>query len=167
VSILALLLLTAVAAGMIYLSSTETSISSNFKAEETAYFAARAGVEEVRDRMLPTTVYAAPYSIATQVATLALPPGNPAALYVMPSNVTMTDVTNTTSPNPYFDNELCHDLTIGSMTQRHFSERSLHDFAQRKQLYPSTQPASAAPVALDYKWVRVTLKATIAIPRSP
>ena len=60
VSILALLLLTAVAAGMIYLSSTETSISSNFKAEETAYFAARARVEEVRDRMLPTTVYATP-----------------------------------------------------------------------------------------------------------
>ena len=57
VAILALLLLTAVAAGMMYLSSTETAISSNFKGEETAYFAARAGVEEVRDRMLPTSVY--------------------------------------------------------------------------------------------------------------
>ncbi len=159
VSILALLLLTAVAAGMIYLSSTETSISSNFKAEETAYFAARAGVEEVRDRMLPTTVYAAPYSIATQVATLALPPGNPAALYVMPSNVTMTDVTNTTSPNPYFDNELCHDLSIGSMTQSTSANVRCTTLPSGSSWYPSTQPASAAPVALDYKWVRVTLKA--------
>src|SRR6476660_4133632 len=106
VAILALLLLTAVAAGMMYLSSTETSISSNFKAEETAYFAARAGVEEVRDRMLPTTVYAAPYSIAPTVATLALPPGNPAALYMLPAGVTMANVTDSTSP--FFDDELCH-----------------------------------------------------------
>jgi len=41
-SMLALLLLTAIAAGMMFMSSTETSISSNFKAEETAYFASRA-----------------------------------------------------------------------------------------------------------------------------
>src|ERR1700693_814234 len=93
VSILALLLLTAVIAGMMYLSSTETAISSNFKAEETAYFAAPARVEGVHDRLLPTPVFPAPYSIAPQIATLALPPGNPAALYVLASGVTMTDVT--------------------------------------------------------------------------
>jgi hypothetical protein len=51
-SILALLLLTAIAAGMMYMSTTETSVNNNFKSEEKAYFAARAGVEEVRDRML-------------------------------------------------------------------------------------------------------------------
>jgi len=159
VSILALLLLTAVAAGMMYLSSTETAISSNFKAEETAYFSARAGVEEVRDRMLPTSVYAAPYSIAPQVATLALPPGNPAALYVLPSGVTMADVTNTTPPNPYFDDELCHDLTIGSMTQSTSANIRCTAAPSGSSWYPAVQPASVAPVALDYKWVRVTLKA--------
>jgi len=159
VSILALLLLTAVAAGMMYLSSTETAISSNFKAEETAYFSARAGVEEVRDRMLPTSVYAAPYSIAPQIATLALPPANPAALYVLPSGVTMADVTNTTLPNPYFDAELCHDLTIGSMTQNTSANIRCTATPSGNSWYPSTQPASVAPVALDYKWVRVTLKA--------
>ena len=56
VAILALLLLTAIAAGMMYLSSTEVALSSNFKAEETAYFAARAGVEEVRDRRVGAAV---------------------------------------------------------------------------------------------------------------
>jgi hypothetical protein len=159
VSILALLLLTAVAAGMMYLSSTETAISSNFKAEETAYFSARAGVEEVRDRMLPTSVYAVPYSIAPQVATLALPPGNPAALYVLPSGVTMADITNTTPPNPYFDDELCHDLTIGSMTQSTSANIRCTAAPGGSSWYPAVQPASVAPVALDYKWVRVTLKA--------
>src|SRR6476661_7691927 len=159
VAILALLLLTAVAAGMMYLSSTETAISSNFKAEETAYFAARAGVEEVRDRMLPTSVYPASYSIAPQVATLALPPANPAVLYVLPAGVTMSDVTNTTTPNPYFDNELCHDLTIGSMTQSTSANIRCTAAPSGSSWYPAVQPASVAPVALDYKWVRVTLKA--------
>jgi len=159
VSILALVLLTAVAAGMMYLSSTETAISSNFKAEETAYFAARAGVEEVRDRMLPTSVYAAPYSIAPQIATLSLPPGNPAALYVLANGVAMSDVTNTTQPNPYFDDELCHDLTIGSMTQSTSANIRCTTAPGGSSWYPAIQPASVAPVALDYKWVRVTLKA--------
>ncbi len=53
-SVLALLLLSAVAAGMIYMASTENSIAANFKSEETEYFAARAGIEEVRDRMIPS-----------------------------------------------------------------------------------------------------------------
>ncbi|MGH9503954.1 MAG: DUF7305 domain-containing protein [Terriglobales bacterium] len=159
VAILALLLLTAVAAGMMYLSSTETAISSNFKSEETAYFAARAGVEEVRDRMLPTSVYAAPYSIAPQIATLALPPGNPAALYVLSSGVTMANVTNAAASNPYFDAELCHDLTIGSMTQSTSANIRCGSLPSGSSWYPSTQPASVAPVAMDYKWVRVTLKA--------
>src|SRR5713101_7903167 len=168
VSILALLLLTEVAAGMMYLSSTETAISSNFKAQETAYFSARAGVEEVRDRMLPTTVYpTAPYSIATQVAALALPPGNPAALYVLHSGLTMADVTNTTSPNPYFDDELCHDLTIGSMTQSTSANIRCTATPSGSSWYPATQPASVAPVALDYKWVRVTLKANNSNPSYP
>jgi len=51
-SLLVLVLLTAVAMGMMFVSSTESTISGNFKSEETAYFAARAGVEEVRDRAL-------------------------------------------------------------------------------------------------------------------
>src|SRR2546427_9720264 len=52
VALLALMLLSAVAIGMMFMSSTEAAVSSNFKSEETAYFAARAGVEELRDRML-------------------------------------------------------------------------------------------------------------------
>src|SRR2546428_13306483 len=51
-SILCLLLLTAVAAGMMYLSATETAINGNFKSEEYAYFAAPAGVEKVRNLIL-------------------------------------------------------------------------------------------------------------------
>src|SRR5438045_2116404 len=59
-SILALLLLSAIAVSMLYMSSTETAVNANFKNEETEYFAARAAIEEVRDRMIPGV---APYSI--------------------------------------------------------------------------------------------------------
>src|SRR5437899_7244574 len=106
-SILCLLLLTAVAAGMMYLSATETAINGNFKSEESAYFAARAGVEEVRDRILPANANTINASLPT-----ALPTGAGGVLYVL-NGVSAANITNNTSP--YFDDELCHDFTaIGS-----------------------------------------------------
>src|SRR5260370_8891929 len=65
IALLVLLLITAVGMGMIMMSNTETNISANFRDEQTAYFAAKAGIEEVRDRLragsansllLPTTL---------------------------------------------------------------------------------------------------------------
>ena len=50
-ALLVLLLVTAVAFGVITFSNTETSISANFRDEQVAFFAARAGLEEVRDRL--------------------------------------------------------------------------------------------------------------------
>src|SRR5215469_13416534 len=83
-SMLALMLLTAISIGMVYMASTETAISSNFKAEEAAYFAARAGVEEVRDRMLPAN----PQTIAALLpAAMAGNPGG--ALYVLQPGLTL------------------------------------------------------------------------------
>src|SRR5438093_13779392 len=52
VALMALMLLSAVAIGMMFMSSTEAAVSSNFNSEETAYFAAPAVVEAVRDRIL-------------------------------------------------------------------------------------------------------------------
>src|SRR5205814_10643854 len=65
IALLVLLLITAVGMGMIIMSNTETNVSANFRHEQTAYFAAKAGIEEVRDRLragatdsllLPTTL---------------------------------------------------------------------------------------------------------------
>ncbi|MCU1316876.1 MAG: hypothetical protein JWN63_2198, partial [Candidatus Acidoferrum typicum] len=65
IALLVLLLITAVGMGMILMSNTETNVSANFRDEQTAYFAAKAGIEEVRDRLragatdsllLPTTL---------------------------------------------------------------------------------------------------------------
>ncbi|MGC2416968.1 MAG: pilus assembly PilX N-terminal domain-containing protein, partial [Candidatus Acidiferrales bacterium] len=51
-SIFALLLLSGIAAALIFSSATDTAINGNYRSEEVAYFGAKSGVEEVRDRMM-------------------------------------------------------------------------------------------------------------------
>ncbi len=51
IAIFTLLLITAIAVSMLMLTNTDTNISTNFRDEQTAFFAAKAGLEEVRDRI--------------------------------------------------------------------------------------------------------------------
>src|SRR2546423_5671049 len=102
-SILCLLLLTAVAAGMMYLSATETAINGNFKSEESAYFAARAGGEEVRDRILPANANTINASLPT-----ALPSGTGGGGYWWRGR---SGGNITTATSPYSDAELGNDFT--------------------------------------------------------
>ncbi|HKS75468.1 MAG TPA: PilX N-terminal domain-containing pilus assembly protein [Terriglobales bacterium] len=165
VAILALLLMTAIVAGMTFMSSTETSISSNFKSEESAYFAARAGIEEVRDRMLGTNANTIASLLPTQV-----PSASGGVLYILQQGVTMADVTNISSSNPVADDELCHDFgssAFGGMTYQPANIRCV-DLPGGSSWYTPQQTTctpgtactvSVAPYPLEYKWVRVTLKA--------
>ena len=50
IAIFALMILAAVGMGMIYMANTETSVNSNYRQSQQAYFAARAGLEQARDR---------------------------------------------------------------------------------------------------------------------
>src|SRR5579864_3139346 len=78
VAIFTLLLITAIGASMIMLTMTDTAISGNFRDEQKAFFAAKAGMEEVRDRFRTT----ADNSIAGSLPT-ALPGNANAYLYVL------------------------------------------------------------------------------------
>src|SRR5579862_6247884 len=51
-AIFALLLLSAIAAALILSSSTDTAINGNYRSEEVAYYGAKSGIEEVRDRLM-------------------------------------------------------------------------------------------------------------------
>src|SRR5579863_7009437 len=51
-AIFTLLLLTAITFSLIFLSNTESTVNSNYREEQIAYFAAKAGVEEARARMM-------------------------------------------------------------------------------------------------------------------
>jgi hypothetical protein len=184
-SVLALLLLSAVAAGMIYMASTENSIAANFKSEETEYFAARAGIEEVRDRMIPANGVA-PYNInAVLPPTNQLPStSNQGVVYILQNNpqspVTMSSIT--TLGNALYDDELCHDFAIGSMSQSSSPNvrcglTGQPSLPSGSGWYNSTLTTaqglySQAPIwnsggvsnPLDWKWTRISVKATNSTP---
>ena len=159
-ALLALMVLTAVAVGMMYMSSTETAINANFKAEETAYLAARAGVEEARDRMLPAN----PNTISALLPT-TLPSTTGGVLYLKQTGVTDADITNVSMSNPTGDDELCHDFPYagsgyGGMTPL---PPNIRCTSLPTGGWYTTTP-SVAPYALEYKWVRITLKANNSTP---
>src|ERR1700686_1425642 len=82
-SLLALLLISAVGLGMIYMSSTESSINGNYKDTQTAFFAMRAGLEEGRDRLRanspPPTI---PLPVAVPPAA-GFPPAAGSVVYIL------------------------------------------------------------------------------------
>jgi hypothetical protein len=184
-SILALLLLSAVAVGMVYMASTENSIAANFKSEETEYFAARAGIEEIRDRMIPANGVA-PYNINSLLPT-ALPGGaNQGVMYILQNNpsapMAMSNITSGgPTTNPYYDDELCHDYAIGTMARSTTpnvrcglpGQPSLPGGTTWYKTLTTAQGAySQAPTwtsggisnPLDWKWTRITLKAANSTP---
>src|ERR1700758_3963982 len=46
-----LLLVSAIAASLVFMTNTETSVNSNYRSERVSAFGAKSGMEEVRDRM--------------------------------------------------------------------------------------------------------------------
>src|SRR5579864_2792668 len=113
VVLFALMLLTAVGLGLMYMTTTETGIDSNFRSEQQAYYASKAGLEEARDRLR----FAAPGNI-TFTNGWALPTTAPAAntgsvVYIVNSMGASDPVTPWTPNTPYFDDELCHENFTG------------------------------------------------------
>lgn len=174
-SILALLLLSAVAVGMLYTASTENSIASNFKMEETEYFAARAGIEETRDRMIPGQ--AAPYGINSLLPTALPGAGTAGVIYILQNGVTQSQVITNGNPSTAgntFDDEICHDYSIGGMSQsttpnvRCTSQPSGNWFSipagsQGQSQAPSWASGTVSN-PIDWKWTRISLKASNSTP---
>src|SRR5436190_23103681 len=109
ITIFSLLLLTAIAIGLMYLGDTETRINDNYRSSQQAYFAAYAGLQNVRERMTPANV--APHQI---VPPAALPGANASILYVTnPAGAgdVVSPTTGSSSSNAYYDGELCTELT--------------------------------------------------------
>jgi hypothetical protein len=161
-----LLLVTAIAMGMMFMASTETSINANFKSEETTYFAARAGLEEMRDRMLPGN----PNTLSANLPA-ALPGGANDVLYLVQPGVTAGDITNFASNNPLVDDELCHDwgaAPFGGMTYNPANVRctDLPAGTGWFTTVPSVAPFAGSANPIDFKWVRVTLKRNDSTPHA-
>jgi Tfp pilus assembly protein PilX len=141
-AIIALLLVTAVAAGMIILSNTEINVDANYRDEQVALFAAKAGLQEGRDRALAGN--------ANRIALPAFLPGGAGsyASYIIASGVSPSSGSSTT--NTYYDAEFANELN-GSMSLPSGSGWYTSYATNSSYSGPSSNP-------VPYQWVRVNLK---------
>lgn len=153
VCIFALTLLSGIGIGLMYMADAETMVNANYRDSQQAYFAAYAGLQEVRERLMP----GAPDAINT-AALLRVPPTTTDAtsvVYVMNASAGET-VAPWTNGNKFQDIQICH-------------EGFPNLIADSGVGVPCSAPGGAfttvasnyqgnATKALGYRWVRVTLK---------
>jgi Tfp pilus assembly protein PilX len=155
-AILTLLLLSAITAGIIILTNTETNTSSNFKDEQRAFFSAKAGIEEVRDRL--RTAATGTLAGTSPVLPTTLPgAGTTGVTYILnPLNsetVAPWTAPTTSSPNQYVDDEICKETNTITCTSGYPSSSGWY-----RSTSPLANSVYAASPALDWKWVRIQLK---------
>ena len=153
-AIFALLLLTAIAFSLVFMSNTETLVNANYREEQVAYFAAKAGIEEARARMM-----------ASDPSPIALPKIAPTTaggvIYLLNNAGVANAVQPWVTSNAYADTELCHDgyglagLTIVAPDIRCTTVPSSSTYYTT---VASTIPFSGTSNALSYKWVRIAPK---------
>jgi hypothetical protein len=157
-TLFALLLLSAIGLFMVLSSNTETRIDANYGSSLRAYYAARSGLEEVRDR-LKYTAANTPAGMAPGLADL-LPQniaGNAGGvLYVLnPAGGETVDPTDLTSS--YFDDELCHAYNSGTPKGiRCASVPTIQNWQLPAQLSLLTSSPTTGQAGL--KWVRINMK---------
>ena len=156
-AILTLLLITAIAAGIMILTNTEVGTSSNFKDEQRAFFSAKAGIEEVRDRLR----VAANGTLrgATPLVPTTLPGnGTTGVTYILnPLNGETVAPWDHSSSSKYPDDEICNEtsaMSCGTGTPSYPSSSSGWYYASS----PTANSTYASSPVMDWKWVRVTLK---------
>src|SRR5579859_3979498 len=147
-ALIALLLISAITAGMIILSNTETNTSANFRDEQTAFFSAKAGMEEVRDRLQK----GAPNSLRAVgiLPTTAPGVGTSGVLYILnPANGEV--VAPWSAANKYPDDEICKENNTIPCSS---------GLPTGGGWYTTTtaSPTYAANPVYNWKWVRLTLK---------
>lgn len=145
-ALFALLLLSAIGLCMVLASDTETRIDANYSSSLRSYYAARSGLEEVRDRIkYPQSSGGLSDLLPQDIA------GNTyGVLYVLnPASGETVDPRDANSP--YFDDQLCHDYNSGVA-----AKDSKCTVQPGTPNWLSTAPAPAT--AAGYKWVRINLK---------
>src|SRR5713101_547673 len=159
-SIFALLLLTAIAAALIFMANTETQINSNYRQEQMAYFAAKAGIEEARARMMPSdpnTINIGGAALPTFAPTTA----NNSVIYIVNPGSTAGSVQPWgSSANTYGDDEICHEgyATFGTVAAPDVRCALSSIPVTGYTSYNSSLPYQGTSNALPYKWVRIAPK---------
>jgi Tfp pilus assembly protein PilX len=163
-ALMILLLLSAIAASLVMMSNTETSVNANYRAERTLDFGARAGIEEVRDRLMTSNAATlisptcAPASACLPAAPVVPSTTNNGILYVL-GGANPAAVTPWTAGTIYTDDELCHDgYGIVAVQSSDVRCTSVPAGGGWYASTTSNAPWNGTPAALPYQWVRVSWK---------
>jgi Tfp pilus assembly protein PilX len=170
-----LLLLSAIAVSLVFMTNTETSVNSNYRTERVSSFAAKAGMEEVRDRMQALgQANLLPGQIAGNTIPGVFPPAAGSVLYVLNEGNAPGTVQPWTAGNAYMDDELCHDFAGIQLQQPASGVRCTTPPTAATQVpaavlnpVTSNYPWNGTAAALPYKWVRVTLKVNNSVQSYP
>jgi len=152
--ILTLMLVTAMAAAILILANTETNTSSNFKDEQRAFFGAKSGLEEARDRLRTGNTYT-----ITRPST-AVGSGSTGVLYIL-NPLNSETVAPWTSGNAYADDEICNETFSGTTITCTTNSTTGKKYPSGSYYATVTANTTFAPTSgsvLDWKWTRVTQK---------
>lgn len=154
--LLVLLILTAIAFGLMYMANTETLINANFRSVQSAFAASQAGLQEARERLMssntgnhlilgPTVLPGAPNSI----------------VYLI--NPRPGEAIDPTTAGAFFDTELCREnfIGLGLALPAGPGQPCTVGAPAGSVGAPilSDAPFAGTNAALPYKWVRITAKA--------
>ena len=157
IAIFVLLLITAIGAGMIMLTNTEINTSANFRDEQTAFFGAKAGIEEVRDRLRPGAS-----NSLNGILPVTLLGAAGGALYVVNPNNGEADTPWAVNGGAYPDDEVCGEMSnLGTAyacagTPLAPVATTWYTSTTASAAY-QTLPSATVPVT-SWKWTRVNLK---------
>lgn len=178
ITIFALVVLSAIAAAMIFLAATDTTINRNYRSAQKTYFGAKAGIERVRSRMVPSA-----NDLAGKTPTAAFPaptklPGSAAGSIVYILNPAIVSgatetIDPTSSTSSYYDTELCHEFPglygistgTGSISPGTSCTAAITN-AGAIGTQTETLNTAAAPYGqkyLPWKWARITMKSNTAV----
>lgn len=149
-TLFALLLLSGIGLFLVVSSSTETRIDANYGSGLRAYYAARSGLEEVRDRIRYTSTPATPWGLADKLPQDIA--GNLGGVLYITNPASGETVDPTDPASPYFDDDLCHAYNSGTPK------------GVKCTMQPTTanwQMASLPSVGggqSNYKWIRINMK---------
>jgi type IV pilus assembly PilX-like protein len=166
VALLGLLLLAAIGTGLMFMANTENSINNNYRDSQRAFFAARAGAENVRVLLAPS----GPLNAAAAALTMPSASANTGVIYVKnPAAGETVDPTTVSgaalADNPYLDTELCQEQFTGfpalTPTSGPCSGAMLMNsgtYFTAPTMSATDIPGTNGPNALLFKWVRITNK---------
>jgi Tfp pilus assembly protein PilX len=172
--LLALLVLSAIGAGLVFVTATETQVNTNYRSEQVAYFAAKAGMEEARSRMMAN----APNSIYGMLPQAPPTDTNTGVLYIINQGAASGTVQPWVLGTAYTDDELCHDgYTLNGLQSQSTATQDIHCTTTPSNQTPgvnswfqtvnSALPFSGTSGALPFVWVRIAMKLNGSIQQYP